>query len=131
MSSYEGFWSYVHKDDKAENKRISLLAKDMVAQFELLTGESINLFLDKDAIKWGDIWKGKIDDSLSTVAFFIPVLTPRYFMSPECRRELQFFVRQAINIGVKELIFPLYYVDVPLWDDENPMDDLIELVRTF
>lgn len=58
-------------------------------------------------------------------------MTPRYFMSPECRRELQFFARQAIHLGVKELVLPLLYVDVPSLHDDTTMDDLIGLVRTF
>jgi len=131
MNSYQGFWSYVHKDDEAEQWRISRLARDVVAQYEMLTGETIELFLDKDALEWGDNWRAKIDDSLASVAFFIPVMTPRYFMSAECRNELRFFVRRADQLGIKELVLPLYYVDVPSFSDEVGKDDLINLVREF
>ena len=131
MSNSQGFWSYVHKDDEAEQGRISRLAKDVAAQYEMLTGETIELFLDKDALEWGDDWRDKIDASLASVAFFIPVLTPRYFMSPECRRELQFFARRAEQLGIKELVLPLHYVDVPAFGDELVKDDLIALVRKF
>ena len=127
----QGFWSYVHNDDKAEGERITRLAKDVVEQFEMLTGEKISLFRDKDEINWGDNWRSKIDKSLSSVAFFIAVMTPRYFMSPECRRELQFFARRATDLGIKELVLPLHYVDVPLLRDDNPSDDLVSLAGTF
>lgn len=53
---WEGFWSYVHRDDTAEEGRISRLAIDLVSQYELLTGETINLFLDKASLEWGDNW---------------------------------------------------------------------------
>ena len=96
-----------------------------------MTGETISLFLDKDAIHWGEDWRDKIDSNLASVAFFIPVMTPRYFMSPECRRELQFFARRATDLGIKDLILPLLYVDVPSLHDETVTDDLIALVRTF
>src|ERR1700741_4459468 len=99
MASSQGFWSYVHADDQADGGRISRLARDVVAQFEILTGEALELFLDRDAIQWGEAWRNRIDASLASVVFFIPVLTPRYFMSPECRRELQFFARKS---GIKE-----------------------------
>lgn len=89
MAASQGFWSYVHADDEAEVQRISRLARDVAAQFEMLTGEPLALFLDRDAIEWGEAWRDKVDSSLASVAFFIPVITPRYFMSPECRRELQ------------------------------------------
>lgn len=52
-------------------------------------------------------------------------------MSPECRRELQFFARQATRLGIKELVLPLLYVEVPSLQDEAQRDDLLELVRTF
>lgn len=131
MANSEGFWSYVHLDDQAEGQRISKLARDVSGQFEMLTGEGLTLFLDRDAIKWGEDWQGKIDGSLASVAFFIPILTPRYFMSPECRRELQFFARKATQLGLRDLILPLLYVDIPGLHDEGHQDDLVKLVRTF
>lgn len=107
------------------------MAKDVVAQFEMLTGEKIEVFLDRDDIVWGDVWRNKIDESLATVAFFIPVLTPRYFKSPECRRELQFFARRAKNLGIQELVLPLLYVDVLSLHEDAPSDDSVVLVKTF
>lgn len=131
MSDAQGFWSYVQQDDAADGGRIIRLAKDVVDQYEMLTGEKICLFLDKVAIEWGDDWRNKIEENLASVAFFIPVLTPRYFMSPECRSELQVFARRAIQLGIKDLILPLLYVSVPALDDENTKDDLAKIVRTF
>ena len=131
MAELQGFWSYVHADDQAEGERISRLARDVASQFEMLTGEPLNLFLDRDAISWGEDWHGRIDSSLASVAFFIPVMTPRYFMSAECRREMQFFARRATSLGIKELVLPLLYVDVASLRDETTADDLIELARTF
>lgn len=103
----------------------------MVAQYEMLTAESIDLFLDRDALEWGHRWKDQVDTSLASVAFFIPVITPRYFRSAECRRELQFFARQAKNLDVRELVMPLLYVDFPALHGESPTDDLITLIREF
>jgi hypothetical protein len=50
MSNSQGFSSYVHADDQADGERISRLARDVAAQFEMLTGEALALFLDKDAL---------------------------------------------------------------------------------
>jgi hypothetical protein len=97
----------------------------------MLTSEKIVLFLDRDDIDWGEDWRSKIDESLSTIAFFIPVLTPRYFRSPECRRELQYFAQRVTDLGVKELVLPLLYVDVPSLHEDAPADDLVALVQTF
>jgi len=131
MASFKGFFSYVHADDQTEGGRLTRLARDVAAQFQMLTGEEITLFLDKDALEWGENWREAIDSNLASLAFFIPVMSPRYFMSPECRRELQTFARRATDLGIKELILPLYYVDVPEIHNEATADDLIALVRTF
>lgn len=131
MTDWKGLWSYVHADDEAEGGRISRLAKDVASQFEMQTGEKIELFLDTDAVKWGENWREEIDEGLSSIAFFIPVLTPRYFMSHECRRELRFFADRATSLGVKELVLPLLYVDVESLHDDTVSDDLVALVMTF
>src|ERR1700735_4185819 len=103
----EGFWSYVHADNEAEGGRIVQLAHDLVAQYEMITAETINLFLDRDTLSWGDNWRLKIDQSLATTAFFVAVLTPRYFTSSECRRELQTYVRGAEQVGIRDLVLPI------------------------
>jgi len=121
----------VHADDESDDGRIVRLANDVVAEIEMLTGETIDLFLDKDAISWGEDWRNKIDDSLASIAFFIPVFTPRYFMSSECRRELRYFASRAKNLGVEELVLPLLYVDVPSLHEDAPSDDLVALVKPF
>lgn len=126
-----GFWSYAHDDDNAEQGRIVMLARDIVAQYGLVTGESIELFLDNGSLLWGDDWRKKIDEALSSIVFFVPIITPRYFMSAECRLELQSFVRRAEALGVRELILPIVYVNVLALRDEQPTDDAVALVKTF
>lgn len=121
----------MHVDDDAESGRIADLARDVVAQFEMLTGEAINLFLDRDNLIWGDDWRPKIDSGLSSIAFFIPVITPRYFRSAERRRELNFFARNAEKLGVKELVLPILYVDFPALHNDPQADDLMAMVARF
>ncbi|UOQ87974.1 toll/interleukin-1 receptor domain-containing protein [Agromyces endophyticus] len=123
-----GFWSYVHADDDAEGGRIAQLGRDIAAQFELLTGESIELFLDRDSLEWGAQWRERIETSLAAIAFFVPVLTPRYFASAACRSELQTFSRRADQLGLRALLLPVLYAD--LYFDEGE-DELVELARSF
>ncbi|GGM85075.1 hypothetical protein GCM10011609_21600 [Lentzea pudingi] len=131
MAPICGFWSYAHADDTAENGRIAQLARDVVAQYEMITGDSIDLFLDRDNLEWGDEWKQKIDSTLSSVAFFIAILTPRYFQSKECRRELDFFARRATDLGVKDLVLPILYVDIAAFREDTPVDPYISMARSF
>lgn len=89
MAGRIGFWSYVHADDATEGGRVRKLASDLREQYALISGESIEIFVDRNAIVWGDNWREKIDSSLASILFFISVITPRYFQSAQCRRELQ------------------------------------------
>jgi TIR domain len=131
MSVRTGFWSYVHADDLAEHGRIKQLAADLADQYALIGGESVEIFVDRNDLVWGDNWREKIDASLESGLFFIPVITPRFLLSTECRRELQTFVRSAENLGVRELILPLVYADVPALSEELPEDEAVLLVQTF
>ncbi|MCS6568137.1 toll/interleukin-1 receptor domain-containing protein [Curtobacterium flaccumfaciens pv. flaccumfaciens] len=132
MTDSQGFWSYVRKDDDADGSRVTQLARDVVAQYEMLSNESIELFLDVDeGIQWGDDWEKKLADSIGKVAFFIPVLTPRYFASASCRAELNTFARTATELGFRNLLLPLLYVDVPGLHDDAPSDPLLSLAKRF
>jgi len=124
-----GFWSYVHADDDVDMGRVTHLGKDIVSNYEAIKAEGINLFLDRDDLHWGDIWRDQVDEALSNVAFFIPVITPRYFTRPECRRELQFFVTKADRLGITELILPILYIDVPELHEDEPNDPLMQIVK--
>jgi hypothetical protein len=68
---------------------------------------------------------------LNSVAFFIAIITPGYFKSVECRRELQEFARKSKKLGVTEFVLPLSYVDLYEMSEEQESDDLLALVREF
>lgn len=131
MANEGGFWSYAHADDDADGGRIADLARDLIAQYEMVTGEPIDLFLDRDSLEWGNVWREKVDGSLASVAFFVPVLTPRYFKRTECRRELRTFVTEAERLGLGALVMPLHYVDFPGLHEDPSSDDLIALVKEY
>jgi TIR domain len=126
-----GFWSYVNADDAAEGGRIKALADDIAAQYEAITTESIEIFVDKSSLGWGDDWEEKIERAVLTTSFFVPVLTPRYFASESCRRELRLFANKAANLGLDDLIMPLIWLDVPQLDDPSPTDDLVAIAKRF
>ena len=126
-----GFLSYAHLDDEAEGGRITQLARDVVGQYEMLTGEAIELFIDQDAIEWGTKWRQKIDDSLASVRFFIPIMTPRYFMRKECTRELEYFAERAKQLGITKLILPLHYVEVPELTDDSEKDGVLGMLSEY
>lgn len=99
-----------------------------MSEFELLSGERLHLFVDRD-LEWGEEWKGRIDRELQETTFFIPIITPRYFQSEECRRELVKFKSAADRFEVRQLLLPIYYVTVPEMEEPEPQDELMALVK--
>ena len=131
MIASTGFWSYVRADDNSELGRISRLARDVVAQYEMISGESIDLFLDTDSIPLGENWREKIQENLTSAVFFIPVITPRFFRSSACIAELREFSQMAKRLGVDELIISLIYMDVPELSEENSENEYVKLINSF
>ncbi len=123
------FWSYVHLDDEAEQGRIVELGRDVQRQYRLLTGGTLELFLDRDALEWGDDWRERIADALGAAKFFVPVMTPSYFDSRECRRELITFAHEATKLGVESLLLPILYTRIPDLDRDVLSDEAMLVVR--
>ena len=123
------FFSYVHRDD--HDGRLSRLARDLLTEYEMITGDGLDLFVDKDGIEWGDRWRVTIDVNIAERMSFIAILSPRFFRSPECRRELKLFLEGATNLGLRELLLPLYYVECASIEEKEPADDLAKTIREF
>src|SRR5688572_8146065 len=65
-----GFWSYVHSDDAADGGRVTSLSDHLRAQYQLLTAESLALFVDRRSLDWGDEWANRIDAAIAGTTFF-------------------------------------------------------------
>lgn len=129
MASSDGFWSYVHNDDDASFGKIVQLGRDLKAQYEMLTGTSVELFVDRETLEWGDAWDSVIHSHLGKVAFFIPVITPSYFKSPACRTELERFAERTEKEGFRGLLLPILWVPSRELHDEASTDPLVKIVR--
>ncbi|MDQ0612399.1 hypothetical protein QF046_000040 [Microbacterium sp. W4I4] len=129
MASNDGFWSYVHNDDDASFGKIVQLGRDLKSQYEMVTGTSVELFLDRDSLAWGDAWESVIHSNLGTVAFFIPVITPAYFKSAACRAELERFAERTSKEGLKGLLLPILWVPSSELDEEASTDPLVQIVK--
>lgn len=113
------FWSYAHTDDQHEKGRITRLAQLIADEYELLSGETLEMFVDHD-IKWGEVWKERVDSALQTTTFFIPILSPGFFRSDECRREFFEFHNKAKSLGVSEYLLALRYISVREMTPDSP-----------
>jgi hypothetical protein len=93
------FWSYAHEDDKLTDGAIVALARSVSREDALITGypleQAADVFVDCLSIRWGDDWRVRIDQALMEAGVLLPVLSPGYFMRPECRRELEAFLARS------------------------------------
>lgn len=105
-----GFFSYAHADDISQ--RLQKLRGDLCEEYSMLTGETLNLFIDRDGLAWGVKWQESITAGIDSSMFFIPVLTPRYFQSTNCLKELGQYLSKVEIEGAPQLILPVLFVDV-------------------
>jgi hypothetical protein len=66
-----GFWSYTHRDNELNGGRIRRLAQLIADEYEALTAENIRIFVDKNDLEWGTVWRARIDAALTGTTFCI------------------------------------------------------------
>jgi hypothetical protein len=111
---YCAFWSYTRFDDDNDDRWLTRLRKALVDEMRALFGKQLEIFQDVDGIAWGERFDKTLASSADDAVFLIPVITPNYFASEACRKELKQFVDREDATGFKEFILPLYYIDTPL-----------------
>jgi len=94
------------------------------------TGETFKIFQDRNDLAWGQSWKERIDDSIDSVTFLIPIITPSYFRSPACRSEFDRFRDREFKLGNNNLILPIYYLSADELDDSENTDDIGIVLRS-
>lgn len=129
-ATFDGFWSYTHDDDQKSGGRVTSVAEALQNEFSVLTGDDLQLFIDRKSIKWGDAWRDAIESAIGEVPFFIPIVTPKFMKSEECRRELLKFSREAKGRGFDTLLLPILYIPVVGLTEDNPDEVYALLART-
>lgn len=74
-----GFISYTRADNETFGQVVNRLKADLTGQFQAQTGRTLELFLDRDSIGWGEDWRQTIRTSVQAATVFIPVVTMRFF----------------------------------------------------
>ncbi len=107
-----GFLSYARDDDRNSGGRLSQLRRLLATQIETVHGGRIKvrLFQDTVMINYGDLWQSKIEGALAQCSFLIPILTPGFFQSEWCCREVLYFLEREKQLGRGSLIFPISWV---------------------
>jgi hypothetical protein len=129
MTDLAGFWSYAHLDEKNSGGRVLSLSHRIGEAFELLSGERLQLFTDRE-IQWGEEWEARINEELERTTFLIPIITPSYFRQEDCRKELLQFASTAKRFAMEQLLLPVYYVTVPAMElDEPSKDEAVAIIK--
>ncbi|MEU9042418.1 MULTISPECIES: toll/interleukin-1 receptor domain-containing protein [unclassified Kitasatospora] len=123
------FWSYAHRDNEFDHGRILRLADLIKREYVMRTQRELELFTDRTHISWGEDWRDRLDSGLHKTTFFIPIITPGYFRSVECRRELLTFSANSTSLGIQQLVLPILYVDTPELDLEDSLNEAVSLVK--
>ena len=116
------FLSYVRADDEHDHGKITALRSRLEGEIRMHTGQEFKIFQDKRDLSWGQHWKTRLDDTLLSVTFLIPVITPSYFNSSACRDEFEKFSIREKQLGENRLILPIYYLSSDPIADANSED---------
>jgi len=121
------FLSYAHADD--ESLGMIQPFKDLLSRFiQLKSGLTVKSFLDQNDIKWGELWRDRLDEEILASTVFIPILSTSYLASENCRSEfLQFRARSTI-LGVPQLLLPVLLVNAPDVFQPNSTDEIVQVV---
>jgi transcriptional regulator with XRE-family HTH domain len=111
------FLSYARADDRYARGKIVKICELLGNELQAQTGEPFTIFVDRNHIDWGENWESRIYESLETATLLVPVITPSYFNSDMCRKELTKFLEQERRTGRSDLILPIYYIEAPVMED--------------
>jgi gamma-glutamylcyclotransferase (GGCT)/AIG2-like uncharacterized protein YtfP len=126
------FMSYVRFDDEHDDERLSKLAELLSREIRAQTGRDFPIFQDRRDIKWGEHWESRIESSLDSATFLIPIITPAFFRSTACRAELERFAERERQLARRDLILPAVYIAHAILDDvdAHERDELLKLIGT-
>jgi hypothetical protein len=105
------FLSYSHFDDQNEGGRLTEFRELLESELRARSGKTIVVFQDRAGIDWGESWRQRVESANDSATFFLPIITPSFFTSDECQKELERFVRREQTLGRNDLILPIYYID--------------------
>jgi hypothetical protein len=123
------FLSYAHRDNDLDRGRVRGLADDIIGEFELMTGEPLQLFVDSSSIEWGQEWRSQIDAGLHHASFLIAIVSPLYLRSPECRREFLEFAELSRSRPAGHVILPILYAGIDRPAGAGAVDEVADRVR--
>lgn len=115
------FLSYAHEDDLVMDF-VEPFTKSLRQYAYADRGRELEIFVDREAIGWGDLAQPAVRAAVRGATVFLPLLTRRYFDRPDCREELFVFYNQTLVEDVRSLLLP-----VVLLGESHLTDDTSDL----
>ena len=110
--TFDIFVCYSRRDNR--DGIITALVRELERIHRAVTGRDLIVFLDKVSISSGVIWEQCIRQALSKSRMFMVCMSPSYFQSEECRKQLEcFLAREVASSPSGEGIVPILCWDVP------------------
>jgi parallel beta-helix repeat protein len=103
----QAFWCYDHLDDR--DGSVTRFREALEQAVNTVVRQPFKIFQDRLHIDWGQPWRERIRAVLDQSHFLIPLLTPNFIHSEECRRELDYFLEVEIRRGRTDLILPVEF----------------------
>jgi parallel beta-helix repeat protein len=129
QDSPAAFLCYDRHDDSDDS--VTRFRDALIDAVKTVTKQPFDIFHDRSHIHWGQPWRERIREALNQAQFLIPILTPNFLESDECRNELEWFLEVEGRRGRGDLILPVYYYPIRQIDDANwrPQDSLLAELR--
>src|SRR5271170_3777135 len=88
------FISYSHLDNQDDTPWVTRLHRDLERRLTQYLGSAVAIWRDS-RLQGNEFLSPAIEEQLRNVAVMVSVVSPRYFLSDWCRRELQGFLDAA------------------------------------
>jgi tetratricopeptide (TPR) repeat protein len=126
---YDLFISYARKDNA--RGRVTELVERIKADHRAFSGGGeLRCFFDLEAIKAGDPWPQRIQQGLREARVLLVFLSPRYIERRFCQMEfIEFLKHEAAHGLLDEGVTPIYFVEVPGWEDPDFERQAAEWIR--
>ena len=129
-AAYDVFVSYAHRDNP--QGQVRELRDAIVENFQLFAGRELSVFFDEQAIPSMSAWEQRIAEGLRESRLFLAVLSPNYFESPYCQRELEEYVRyEAMRHCLGDGVAPVYFIELPGRDAEAEENNTATRVKAL
>jgi hypothetical protein len=124
MLSAIGFWSYTTADDRNARGKLTRLRALLAAELQQHIGRlpEVTIFQDIETIPAGGAWERQIRQALEKSSFILPIITPAFFQSEWCCRELEIFRDRENSLERDDLIFPIHWIDTSHIDPQVSHD---------